>query len=46
LIENVRAIALKVGIVVVEGKQPKQGTFTEKALQLVLSNTEKNLKKK
>ncbi|BAQ61927.1 hypothetical protein GM3708_2333 [Geminocystis sp. NIES-3708] len=46
LIEHVRAIALKVGIVVVEAKQPKQGTFTEKALQLVLSNTEKNLKKK
>lgn len=46
LIENVRAIALKIGIVLEEGKQPKQGTFTEKALQLVLSNTEKNLKKK
>ncbi|BAQ63841.1 type V CRISPR-associated protein Cas12k [Geminocystis sp. NIES-3709] len=46
LIENVKLICEKVGIVVVEAKQPKQGTLTEKALQLVLSATEKNLKKK
>ncbi len=46
LIENVKLISLKVGIVVEEAKQAKQGTLTEKALQLVKSANEKNFKKK
>ena len=37
LINNINANSAKVGIVVREGKQPKQGTFTDKALQLALS---------
>ncbi|WP_446684080.1 type V CRISPR-associated protein Cas12k [Cyanobacterium sp. HL-69] len=37
LIDNIKANSAKVGIVVREGKQPKQGTFTDKALQLALS---------
>lgn len=37
LINNIKANSAKVGIVVREGKQPKQGTFTDKALQLALS---------
>lgn len=41
LIDNIKAISSKLGIVVEEGKQPKQGKFTDKALQLALS-TQKN----
>ncbi|PHV61485.1 type V CRISPR-associated protein Cas12k [Cyanobacterium aponinum] len=41
LIDNIKAISSKLGIVVEEGKQPKQGTFTDKASQLALS-TQKN----
>lgn len=41
LINNIKAISSKLGIVVEEGKQPKQGKFTDKALQLALS-TQKN----
>ena len=44
LIDNIKAISSKLGIVVEEGKQPKQGKFTNKALHLALS-TQKNNRK-
>jgi len=42
LIDNIKAISSKLGIVVEEGKQPKQGKFTDKALQLALSKQKNN----
>ncbi len=44
LIDQIKASAAKLGIIVEEGKQPKQGTFTDKALQLALSTQKKNQK--
>jgi hypothetical protein len=41
LYRNIKAISSKLGIVVEEGKQPKQGKFIDKASQLALS-TQKN----
>ena len=46
LIDNIKAISSKLGIVVEEGKQPQQGTFTDKALKLALSTQKNNQKQK
>ncbi|WP_069791082.1 type V CRISPR-associated protein Cas12k [Cyanobacterium sp. IPPAS B-1200] len=44
LIDNIKGNSSKLGIVVEEGTQPKQGTFTDKALQLALSSSKTNHK--
>nr|OEJ79591.1 hypothetical protein A5482_09990 [Cyanobacterium sp. IPPAS B-1200] len=44
LIDNIKGNSSKLGIVVEEGTQPKQGTFTDKALQLALSTSKTNHK--